>query len=147
MAESDQATRLAGLARVWGQVKYVHPAMAPSHIDWDAALVRAIPVVEHARSDQQYREAIQGLLDELHDPFTRVIEKEALAPAASLAGAPPELRLERIDAKTASLTILNEPALESDPILRARFCARLPHPRVGRSSSRSPDLGEFAAGC
>jgi hypothetical protein len=40
LAPADvQTRRLAGLARVWGQMKYVHPAMATSRIDWDAALI------------------------------------------------------------------------------------------------------------
>lgn len=62
----SQATRLAGLARVWGQLKYVHPAMATSRIDWDAALIRAIPAVENAETDGDYRRSIAGLLAELH---------------------------------------------------------------------------------
>jgi hypothetical protein len=53
-AEPDPlASRLAGLARVWGHVKYVHPAIAMREIDWDGALMRAIPAVEAARSDQE----------------------------------------------------------------------------------------------
>src|SRR5207247_455938 len=72
-----QVSRLAGLARVWGQVKYVHPAMATSGLDWDAALLRAIPAVESASSDEEYHRAIGALLAELPDPVTRVIEKDA----------------------------------------------------------------------
>ena len=57
-----RAARLLGLARVWGEVKYAHPSLATSRIDWDAALVRAIPAVEGAAWDQDYRRAIDGLL-------------------------------------------------------------------------------------
>ena len=120
----SQTSRLAGLARVWGQVKYVHPAMATSSVDWDAALVRAIPAVENAASDQEYRKAIAGLLADLHDPVTRVIEKEP-GHAAPAAGSPPlAVRRETIDANTAILTIPNDPALESHPNLRAELCKR-----------------------
>src|SRR5216683_939830 len=120
----DQASRLAGLARVWGQVKYVHPAMATSRIDWDAALVRAIPAVENASSDQEYRKAIAGMLAELHDPVTRLIEKEPAEPPAPAATATLAVRLETIDASTASLIIPNDPTLESNPNLRAELCTR-----------------------
>jgi len=118
-----QISRLVGLARVWGQVKYVHPAMATSGLDWDAALLRAIPTVENASSDQEYRKAIGALLTELHDPVTRVIEKDA-ADAAPTLLAPPVMRLETIDASTAVLTIPNDAALDSMPNLREEVCAR-----------------------
>ena len=119
-----QDSRLAGLARVWGQVKYVHPAMATSRIDWDAALIRAIPAVENAGSDQEYRKAIAGMLAELHDPVTRVVEKQPTEPMPAAGSAPPAVRLETIDANTAVLTVPNDPALESNPNLRAELCAR-----------------------
>lgn len=120
----SQASRLAGLARVWGQIKYVHPAMATSRIDWDAALVRAISAVENADSDQEYRKAIAGMLAELHDPVTRVIEKEPAESAPSAASAPLTVRIETIDANTAALTIPNDPVLESNPNLRTELCTR-----------------------
>jgi len=120
----DQASRLAGLARVWGQIKYVHPAMATSRIDWDAALVRAIPAVEDAGSDQEYRTAIGSMLAELHDPVTRVIEKESAEPTPAAVSAPLAVRLETIDVNTASLTVPNDPTLESNPNLRAEICTR-----------------------
>jgi C-terminal processing protease CtpA/Prc len=120
----SQATRLAGLARVWGQVKYVHPAMATSQLDWDAALIRAIPAVENAGTERDYRRAIAGLLAELRDPVTRVIEKEVSDPAASAPSAPLAARLEAIDAETAIVTIPNDPSLESAPNLQETVCGR-----------------------
>lgn len=119
-----QISRLAGLARVWGQVKYVHPAMATSSVDWDAALLRAIPAVENATSDQEYRKAIAGLLAELEDPVTRVMEKEPGPEAPVEASAPLAVRLETSGASTAILTIPSDPALESTPDLRAELCTR-----------------------
>lgn len=119
-----QTTRLVGLARVWGHVKYIHPAMATSSLDWDAALVRALPAVENATSDGKYRKAIAGLLAELHDPATRVIDKE---PADATPGAASEalaVRLETIDSNTAVVIIPNDPAIESTPDLQSEVCAR-----------------------
>jgi len=119
-----EAARLAGLARVWGQVKYVHPAMASSQIDWDAALIRAIPAVENAASDEAYRVAIDRLLAELRDPVTRVIRQGRADDAPVPESAPPSVRLETIDAKTAVVTIPNDPALEATPHLQSEICDR-----------------------
>jgi len=125
LAPADsQVTRLAGLARVWGQIKYVHPAMATSRIDWDAALIRAVTAVENAATVEDYRRAISGLLAELHDPVTRVIEKEPTDPTPPAASTPLEVRLEAIDAQTAVVTIPNDPALESAPNLQLEICGR-----------------------
>jgi C-terminal processing protease CtpA/Prc len=120
----QQAVRLAGLARVWGYVKYVHPAMATSRIDWDAALVRSIPPVEHAASEDAYRKAIAGLLAELHDPATRVVEGGPAEATSSGATAPVRMRLETVDATTAVLVIPNDRTIESTPNLQSEVCAR-----------------------
>jgi hypothetical protein len=94
----QRAVRLAGLARAWGYVKYVHPSMATSSIDWDAALLRSIPAVESAASKDEYRKAIAGLLAGLHDPATRVVENEPAEATAGAAAAPVQMRLETVDA-------------------------------------------------
>ena len=120
----QQAVRLAGLARAWGYVKYVHPAMATSSIDWDAALVRSIPAVENAASEDGYRKAIAGLLAELHDPATRVVEDEPAAATAGAATAPVPMRLETVDAHTAVLVVPNDRAIESTPNLQSEVCTR-----------------------
>jgi hypothetical protein len=49
-------------------------------IDWDAALTGAIPKVSNARTDDDEAAAVQSMLNELHDPLTRV---EASDPQAS----------------------------------------------------------------
>jgi C-terminal processing protease CtpA/Prc len=71
--------RLVGLARVWAKAKFFHPYLAYKDIDWDAALVAAIPKVEAATSVAEYSAAVQGMLAVLHDPVTRM----AATPAAS----------------------------------------------------------------
>ena len=72
--------RLAGLARVWGFAKYFHPALAyRTDIDWDAALVAAIPRVRQARNAREYGAAVEAMLGRLDDPLTRVTH-EAPAP-------------------------------------------------------------------
>ena len=41
--DDTRIARLAGLAKVWGTVKYFHPYLAYRDIDWDKALVDTIP--------------------------------------------------------------------------------------------------------
>lgn len=68
--------RLESLARLWGQVRYRHPALAYKNIDWDAALVAAIPRVEAAKDRAAYAAAVQDMLDELKDPATRILRPD-----------------------------------------------------------------------
>lgn len=80
--------RLDRLARLWGQVRYRHPYLAYKDIDWDSALVRAIPQVEAAKDRAAYAAAVQDMLDALKDPATRVLrpdeQKEAAQKAPTL---------------------------------------------------------------
>ena len=68
--EPAQTERLAGLARLWGAVKFFHPFLAYRDIDWDGALIKAIPAVKAARTPTEYRTAINGMLASLGDPVT-----------------------------------------------------------------------------
>ncbi len=45
-----QTERLAALGKLWGAVKFFHPFLAYKDIDWDGALVKAIPRVKAART-------------------------------------------------------------------------------------------------
>lgn len=72
--------RLVALAEVWSQVRFAHPWLATKPIDWDGALLRAIPRVRAAQTDAAMREAIGTMLAELGDPATRVVPPE---PASS----------------------------------------------------------------
>lgn len=79
--------RLAGLCRVWGNAKYFHPALANRpDLDWDAAVVSAIPRVRAARNAAEYRAAVQSMLDTLEDPVTRVAEPSAVEPVTESPG-------------------------------------------------------------
>ena len=70
--EDARVERLAGLARVWGAVKYFHPYLAYRDVDWDKALVEAIPKVRAAQSRQEYEAALDSMLAVLGDKNTRV---------------------------------------------------------------------------
>jgi C-terminal processing protease CtpA/Prc len=71
--EAEAAKRLAGLGKVWGTVKFFHPAMAGREIDWDKALVEAIPLVRKASTPEEYRAAVNHMLSFLKDPATQAI--------------------------------------------------------------------------
>jgi C-terminal processing protease CtpA/Prc len=70
-AEAARIERLVGLARVWGTVKYFHPFLAYREIDWDKALVEAIPRVNAAKTAQEYQAAVNQMLAVLNDKSTR----------------------------------------------------------------------------
>jgi C-terminal processing protease CtpA/Prc len=75
LTEAEYATdHLAALGRLWGAIKYFHPYLAYKDIDWDSALVKAIPQVRAARTPIEYRQAISNFLQVLNDPVTRVLE-------------------------------------------------------------------------
>lgn len=63
----------AALGKVWGSVRYFHPWLATRSVDWDAALVEALPRTSAARTPEAFSEAVQGMLARLGDPVTRVV--------------------------------------------------------------------------
>lgn len=70
-AEDVRIARLAGLAKVWGNVKYFHPFLAYRDVDWDKALIDTIPKVNAAKSPQDYQAALNQMLAVLNDKSTR----------------------------------------------------------------------------
>jgi C-terminal processing protease CtpA/Prc len=82
--ETVRIDRLVALAKLWAAIKYFHPYLAyRDNIDWDAALIRAIPRVNAARSAAEYSAAVEGMLNELGDPVTRVLKAPEPGPAGS----------------------------------------------------------------
>ena len=78
--DATSTERLVSLCKVWGTVRYLHPYLAYKDIDWDAALVAALPKVEAARDDNGFRAAVQAMLDRLGDPSTRVARTASQPP-------------------------------------------------------------------
>jgi hypothetical protein len=70
--DAKSTERLVSLCKVWGTVRYLHPYLAHKEIDWDAALIAALPKVEAAKDDNELRAAVRAMLDRLGDPGTRV---------------------------------------------------------------------------
>ena len=60
------------LCRLWAEVRYLDPQLARGTLDWDAALVAALPKALDAQTDDDELTAIKALLGALHDPVTRV---------------------------------------------------------------------------
>ena len=82
-AESNslEIDRLVGLCKLWGYIKYFHPQLAyRSDIDWDAALVMAIPNIRGARNTPEYAAALQEMLDTLGDSVTHININTVLTP-------------------------------------------------------------------
>ena len=70
-AEEARVARLAGLAKVWGAVKFFHPYLAYREIDWDKALIEALPKVNSTKTPQEYEAAVNHMLAMLNDRSTR----------------------------------------------------------------------------
>ncbi|MFZ6712122.1 S41 family peptidase [Undibacterium sp. TC9W] len=63
-----QETRLRDLAQLWRDVKWRHPALTKGNVDWDKALVAALPKVQAAQSKHELRDALATMMLALHDP-------------------------------------------------------------------------------
>jgi len=70
MSAPIDVARLSALGRLWAKVKLFHPYLATRDIDWDAALVSALPKVRSAATAEQYRAAVDEMLEALGDPET-----------------------------------------------------------------------------
>src|SRR5262249_8952666 len=75
---------LAMLCEAWSERKLNHTRLTLREVDWDGALVRAIPRVREAQTSEQLAHAIGTMLAELSDPMTRVSRQSGPRPAASV---------------------------------------------------------------
>ncbi len=88
-ANSAETDRLVAVAKVWATVKYFHPYLADRPIDWDKALIDALPGIRTAPDTAGYKSAVGSMLSVLQDPLTRV-----LSPGEDLK-VPPEVTPQR----------------------------------------------------
>ena len=69
---TQQVSNLEILARVWGFLKYYHPAVASGKYSWDMELYKKIPVVQNAMSNEQVSSIIEQWIQELGEiPFCK----------------------------------------------------------------------------
>jgi hypothetical protein len=73
VADSARIDRLAGLARVWGELYFYHPALTVPDERWENLLVATIPHVEAAQAGEAYAAALNRLLRHLDDPWTQAV--------------------------------------------------------------------------
>ena len=85
-AQTEEAERLATVGRIWGQVKFFHPWLRYKPIDWDEALVAALPRIRAATTHDEFAAAVGALLERLGDSVTRVEREPAPASAKAPAG-------------------------------------------------------------
>jgi C-terminal processing protease CtpA/Prc len=107
-AAGSSLDRLTQVGHLWGTVRYLHPYLLYRDIDWDAALVAALPRVEAAKSPQEYAAAVQGMLAALGDPVTRVLpaaDTDAVSPLKPLEGQAPPALTRRLDDGTLVLDL------------------------------------------
>lgn len=60
------------LARLWSEVRAIHPALAGGAIDWDRALVAALPQLKGEDNPASLRAAAATLMAPLHDEALRI---------------------------------------------------------------------------
>lgn len=60
------------LARLWSEVRAIHPALAGGTIDWDRALVAALPQLKGEDNPASLRAAAATLMAPLHDEALRI---------------------------------------------------------------------------
>jgi hypothetical protein len=70
---APETDRLIATGKLWGTVKYFHPYLAYRNIDWDKALVDALPKIRSANTGAEYAAALESMLDALGDPATYVV--------------------------------------------------------------------------
>jgi len=99
--DDGRIDRLAALARVWGEIEVFHPWLVTRDIDWDRALLDAIPPIEAATTPEALRAAYGTLLTPLGDPLTRA-EPANQGPSGSAEWKAPAVRW--LDEDTALLT-------------------------------------------
>lgn len=70
--DSLRIQRLTAIGRLWGVVKYFHPAFLTRDVPWDSALVTTIPRVRTATTTAEYSAAVDQMLSTIRDGQTRV---------------------------------------------------------------------------
>lgn len=76
--ELPLAKRLATFGKVWGILKYFHPQVATGEIDWDQALIDALPCVKEAADFVSFNQELDNLIVLAGD-----VDKETYNPDAS----------------------------------------------------------------
>lgn len=134
----SEVARLERLAKIWGEARYLHPYLAYREIDWDGALVEAIPRVRAARSVDDEVAAVNAMLAKLGDPVTRVVPA---APPRKPAAAPPEEKPLFTWLEGGALVLhVNDPALELKGYWQRREALQALLPEIAKATAVILDL-------
>jgi C-terminal processing protease CtpA/Prc len=63
----SETDRLVSTGRLWVTVKYFHPYLAYRDLDWDQALVDALPKIRAANTNEEYQAAVRSMMRGLED--------------------------------------------------------------------------------
>ena len=118
--DNVRVERLASLGRLWGTVKYFHPD-APRHAAWDSAVLRAIPLVNRARSSGEFAAAVGTMLATLGDPATHLLEGSRSEAAADTKRLPDEPLLRWLADSTLVIRFTALGDLNDYPLVFARL--------------------------
>ncbi len=86
-----EVQRLEDLARIWVYVDLFDPYLGASGIEWDQALIEAIPAVRAAQDEAAMTAAVNAMLRRSGDPAARVVAPQPAVPAQL----PPPVRKDR----------------------------------------------------
>lgn len=73
----EQFDRLADAGKVYGYIKYFHPGLQYSKLNWDSTFAANVEPILNARNKEEYAAAMQHLLDPLNDDLTTVANAHA----------------------------------------------------------------------
>jgi len=141
-AEKLRVERLARLGKLWGTVRYVHPFLAYRDLDWDVPLIKAIPKVEAAKTQEEYAAAVAEMLAALGDPATVVSPEARVGKPAGVDGHPVWSWL---DGKILVVRINNYLDLERD-FMAARAKMEKLKPEIDKSKGIIFDLRALTPG-
>ena len=79
--EVSRTDALIKLCQVWSDVKFLDPQLMTRQVDWDGALIRALPHVREAHTYDELATSLGSMLAELNDPATRVVRVDKSAAA------------------------------------------------------------------
>ena len=86
-AAQSSYERLAAAVKLWTYVKYCHPGVTASGVDWDAALEKQTQKILEAKNDAEFAAAAGEMLDDLKDPATRMLSVKDMT-----GGGPPKMK-------------------------------------------------------
>lgn len=70
---------LAVLGKVWGYVKYYHPAINKGEHNWDYELFRVLPKIMECKNDNERNEQLLAWIDQLGTPDVRMQKQRKIA--------------------------------------------------------------------